>query len=140
MEKPGFCPKNRVSVTGGIVVLVFIHNRIAVSAIVFAFIMGVWAAWNYFRRQGVSPSYWGALIVGELLMLVQGVIGILLVLIGARPGDFLHFLYGVLVALCWPAVYIYTNARAGRNEAGVYAFVSFFIFGLALRAQMTGSP
>ncbi len=120
--------------------LVFIHNRIAVSAIVFAFIMGAWAAWNYFRGQGVSPSYWGALVIGELLMLVQGVIGILLVLMGARPGDFLHFLYGVLVALSWPAVYIYTNARAGRKEAGLYALVSLFIFGLAIRALMTGPP
>ncbi len=118
--------------------LVLIHNRIAVSAIVFAFIMGAWAAWNYFRGQGVSPSYWGALVIGELLMLVQGVIGILLVLTGARPGDFLHFLYGVLVALSWPAVYVYTNARAGRKEAGLYALVSFFIFGLAIRALMTG--
>lgn len=120
--------------------LVFIHNRVAISAIIFAFLMGVWAAWNYFRRQGVSPSYWGALVIGEILMLVQGALGFLLVLTGARPGDCLHFLYGVLVALSWPALYVYTSARATRKEAGLYALVSFFIFGLAIRALMTGLP
>jgi hypothetical protein len=117
----------------------FIHSRIALSAVLFAFVLGVWAAWDFVRGRGISPSYRGALLIGEVLMLVQGVLGILLVLTGVLPGDLLHFLYGVLVALSWPAVYIYTNARMGRSEAGLYALVSFFIFGLAIRAIMTGT-
>lgn len=117
----------------------FIHSRIALSAVLFAFALGVWAAWDFVRGRGISPSYRGALLIGEVLMLAQGALGILLVLTGALPGDLLHFLYGVLVALSWPAVYIYTNARMGRSEAGIYALVSFFIFGLAIRAIMTGS-
>ncbi|MBI4789177.1 MAG: hypothetical protein HY782_19265 [Chloroflexi bacterium] len=117
----------------------FIHARVAVSAVIFAFALGAWGTWSYLRGQGVSPSYWGALVVGEILMLVQGAIGVLLALTGALPRDLLHFLYGVLVALSWPSVYVYTNARTGRTEAGIYAVVSFFVFGLALRAMMTGA-
>jgi uncharacterized membrane protein len=117
--------------------IVFIHSRLALTAIMYALAMGVWAAWSYFRRQGVNSNYWGALIIGEIMLLGQGVIGLLLVLSGARPADVLHFLYGVLVALAWPGVYVYTNARAGRSEAAIYALVSFFIFGLAVRAIMT---
>ena len=117
----------------------FLHGRIAVSAVTFAFVLGVWGAWNYFRGQGITPSYWGALVIGEILMLAQGVIGALLAITGALPADLLHFLYGVLVALAWPAVYVYTNARTGRTESGMYALVSFFIFGLAIRAMMTGA-
>lgn len=118
--------------------LTFIHSRIALTTILFAFALGAWAAWDYFRRRGVSPSYWGALVIGEILMIAQGIVGLILVLSGALPGDLIHFLYGVLVALSWPSVYIYTNARGGRREAGWYALVSFFIFGLAIRAYMTG--
>ncbi len=118
--------------------LTFVHDRIAVSAILFAFALGVWAAWDYVRGRDMSPSYWGALIIGQVLMTGQGLIGLLLVLGGARPVDLLHLLYGVLVALSWPAVYIYTNARTGRTQVGIYALVSFFIFGLAIRAMMTG--
>lgn len=118
--------------------LAFIHSRLALTAIMYALALGVWAAWSYFRGQGVNSNYWGALIIGEIILLGQGVIGLLLVLSGARPADVLHFLYGVLVALAWPGVYVYTNARAGRSEAAIYALVSFFMFGLAVRAIMTG--
>lgn len=118
--------------------LIFIHGRIAQTTILFAFAMGAWAAWRYFRKQGVDSSYWGALIIGEILVIGQGIIGVLMVILGGRPADLIHFLYGVLVALGWPAVYIYTNARATRSEAALYALVSFFIFGLGIRAIMTG--
>lgn len=119
--------------------MAFIHSRIALSAVLFAFALGAWATWDFVRGRGIGPSYRGALLIGESLMLAQGVLGILLVITGALPGDLLHFLYGVLVALSWPGVYIYTNARMGRSEAGLYALVSFFIFGLAIRAIMTGT-
>ncbi len=115
-----------------------IHGRLALTAIMYALVMGIWAAWDYFRGKSVSSSYWGALIIGELVMVGQGVLGIILVLSGRMPADLIHFLYGVLVALSWPAAYVYTNARAGRSEAAIYALVSFFIFGLAIRALMTG--
>jgi len=118
--------------------LSFIHGRIAQTTILFAFIMGAWAAWHYFRKQGVDSSYWGALVIGEILFIGQGLIGVVLLFLGKTPADLIHFLYGVLVVLSWPAVYIYTNARATRNEAAIYALVSFFIFGLAIRAWMTG--
>ncbi len=118
--------------------LTFIHGRLALSAVMFALALGIWAAWDYFRGRGISSSYWGALIVGEILMLGQGSVGVLAALGGARPADLLHFLYGALVALGWPAVYVYTNARATRREAALYALASFFIFGLAIRGIMTG--
>ncbi len=118
--------------------LATIHGRVALSAVFFAFALGVWATVAFLRGEQVSPSFRGALIIGELLMLAQGALGILMVLGGTFPPDLLHFLYGFLVALSWPAVYIYTNARMGRSELGYYALVSFFVFGLAIRAVMTG--
>ena len=119
--------------------LVFVHGRLALTAILYAAAMGAWAAWSYFRGQGVNSNYWGALVIGEIVMIGQGVLGIILVVTGHLPGDIIHFLYGVLVALSWPGVYVYTHARAGRSEAAIYAIISFFIFGLAVRAIMTGS-
>lgn len=118
--------------------LTFLHGRLAQTTILFALAMGAWAAWGYFRKTGINSSYWGALIIGEILVVGQGILGVWLVVSGARPADLLHFLYGALVALGWPAVYLYTNARATRVEAALYALVSFAIFGLAIRGTMTG--
>ncbi len=115
-----------------------LHSRLALTAIFFAFAMGAWAAIVFFRGRGIDSNYRGALVIGELVMIAQGIIGIIMVITGLRPADLLHFLYGVLVALAWPGTYVYTNARQGRAEAGIYAIVSFFIFGLAVRALMTG--
>lgn len=119
--------------------MLFIHERLAITAALFAFALGAWATFDFVRGRSLSPSYWGAIIIGEIVMLVQGLLGVLLVIGGALPGDLLHFLYGVLVALSWPGVYVYTHARMDRREAGLYALASFFIFGLAIRAIMTGT-
>ena len=118
--------------------LTSLHSRIALSAIFFTFALGAWAAWNYFRGRDISPNFWGALIIGEILMIAQGLIGFVLLITGARPEDILHLLYGILVALTLPGVYIYTGGRTTRHEAGIYAIVAFFTFGLLIRAVMTG--
>jgi heme A synthase len=118
--------------------LILVHSRLALTIILYTFAMGAWAAVIFFRRKEIDSSFWGALVIGEIVMLLQGVLGVILVITGARPADILHFLYGVLVAFTWPGAYVYTHARQGRAEAGIYAIVSFFIFGLAIRAQMTG--
>ena len=117
----------------------FIHGRIAVSVVLFALILGLWGTWNYFRKQGVDGNYLGALVIGELLMLGQGILGALIVIGGVMPGNLVHFLYGFLVALSWPSVYVYTHGRTGRSESAIYAIVSLVLFGLALRAMTTGT-
>ena len=118
--------------------LTLVHSRLALTIILYTFAMGAWAAMLFFRKKEMDASYWGALVIGEIVMLAQGILGLILVITGERPADLLHFLYGVLVALSWPGTYIYTHARQGRAEAGIYAVVSFFVFGLAIRALMTG--
>jgi heme A synthase len=118
--------------------LQLIHGRLALTILLYTFAMGAWAALIFFRNRGIESSYWGALVIGEVVMLAQGVLGLVMVIVGLHPADILHFLYGVLVAFSWPGTYIYTHARQGRAEAGIYSIVSFFIFGLAIRALMTG--
>ena len=115
-----------------------LHQQLAQTIVFYLLAMGAWAALNFFRGKGIDSSYWGALVIGEVLFLAQGVLGVVMLILGLRPADLLHFLYGVLVAFSWPGVYIYTQARQGRAEAGLYAIVSFFVFGLAIRAIMTG--
>lgn len=115
-----------------------IHELLSRSIILFALVMGAWAAVNFFRGKGIDSNYWGAIVIGEILFLAQGVLGIVMLILGLRPADLLHILYGVLVAFAWPGVYIYTQARQGRAESAIYAIVSFFMFGLAIRAIMTG--
>jgi len=118
--------------------LVFIHSRLANTVFLFMFAIGAWGLVNYFRGQGISSSYWGALVIGEIVALAQGLLGILLVLTVRPPTDLIHILYGALTGLILPGIYVYTHARNGRVEMGLYALAALFIFGLGLRAITTG--
>ncbi|MBI5302314.1 MAG: hypothetical protein HY868_09260 [Chloroflexi bacterium] len=118
--------------------IVLLHSRLAMTVILFALALGVWGLVNYFRGQGVTSSYWGALVIGEIVALVQALLGVIMLVTLRPPSDLIHVLYGALVGLVWPSVYVYTHARTGRVEMGMYALASLFIFGLSLRALTTG--
>lgn len=116
-----------------------LHCRIALSTLLYAFAMGVWGVINFLLVRQVNSNYFGALVIGEILLLIQAIVGVVLVLSGVFPADALHFLYGATIAIAWPGVYAYTHAETSRREMGIYTIVSFFMFGLAVRAMMTGA-
>lgn len=116
-----------------------IHARIATSAVIFAAICALWGIFSYLRRQPVSSSYWGTLIIAELLMLAQGLIGVLLWLEGLRPErGIVHILYGVTAVISLPAAYVYSGGRDSRRENLLYGVVCLWLFGITLRGLTTG--
>lgn len=120
--------------------LVEIHARLSNTIVLFTLIVGLWALFNFARREGLSPGYWGTLVIGELLLVAQGIIGAVMYLQGGRPMRTIHFLYGILVLLVWPGVFAYTEGQKSRREALIYGLASLFLFGLALRAIGTAAP
>jgi len=109
----------------------------ATTALLFILFMAAWGLWRYFRKQGVESSYWGALIIGEILILVQGALGAYLWLSGLRPDRDIHFLYGVAAALVIPGVWAFTKGRQERREMLIYGLMLLFLVGLLLRAMGT---
>lgn len=120
-------------------ILTDIHCRVALAVVFFALALGVWGGVAFIRGLGVTGSYLGAIAVGEILVMAQGLIGVILVLLGRSPADWLHVLYGIVIAISWVAVYLYTHGETRRREMAIYSLVSFFVVGLAVRAIMTGS-
>lgn len=118
--------------------LVDIHNRLANTALFFTIIMALWGIWRYFRRQGVDGSYWGALVIAEILYLVQAAVGAYLWLSGARPGQLIHLLYGVFSILIVPGVFVYTKGDEQRRAMLIYGVSFLLMIGIILRALMTG--
>jgi hypothetical protein len=117
--------------------LVEVHSRLSNTALLFCIIMAVWGGWRFLRKQGVDRSYWGALIIAELLILTQGALGAALWLGGARPARGIHLLYGIVSALAVPLVYLYTKGRDERPEMLLYAVAFLILIGLLLRAVAT---
>lgn len=118
--------------------LIDLHCRVGLAVIFFTFALGVWGVLAFLRGMGVTGSYFGALIIGEILIIAQSLIGVALLLSGRFPIDSLHFLYGFLVPLSWVAVYVYTRGAQTKREMIIYGVMSFFVMGLAIRGIMTG--
>ena len=120
--------------------LLNIHDRLAVSAVLFAGVCAAWGFINYIRKQDMTSGYWGALAICESLIKAQGVLGIVLAIQGnAPPRAIVHYLYGISAVISLPAVYIFTGGRDTRRESLLYAVVSLWLFGLAIRGITTGS-
>jgi hypothetical protein len=115
--------------------ILWLHDRIGNAAPLFMILVGALSFINYIRGYGVDGSIIGAVIVGEIMMLAQASLGIFLLVFGLWPGGWgIHFLYGSLSVLFFPALWVYTRGATDRRAALTWAFGGLFMMGLAFRA------
>jgi hypothetical protein len=115
--------------------LIWLHERVGNAAPLFMALVGLLSLINYFRGIGVDGSIIGAVIVGEIMMLVQAALGVtLLFMAGLSPARGIHFLYGSLTVLFFPALWAYTRGATDRRAALLWAVGGLFMMGLTLRA------
>ena len=120
-----------------------IHALIARALVTFTLIAGGWGLVEYFRKHEISPSYWGIIVVGNLLTVAQAAIGLWLALgPDQKPvREWVHVLYGV-VAVLWIPIFNFANGYFNKKqdkvtETLILAIISLFEFGVALRAIAT---
>ncbi|MGC4192478.1 MAG: hypothetical protein QM589_15130 [Thermomicrobiales bacterium] len=118
-------------------IVLLLHDRLATSVMLFFFFVGLWGLFEFIRGGSLGGNIAGALIIGQVLILVQGALGLVLLMWGDRPGQMLHILYGFTAALVLPFVWSYVRDRAPRQGLLLYSFVALFIFGLAIRGMTT---
>ena len=119
--------------------VIWLHERVGNGAPIFMILLGVLSLLNYIRGQGVDGNIIGALVMGELLMLVQVTLGLILWISGLFPASIIHFLYGSLTILTFPALWVYTQGATDRRSSLVWALAGLFMMGLALRAIGTAA-
>ena len=117
-----------------------VHGRLANTAMIYCILMAAWGLFRFFRRQGVSGSYFGAIVIAEVLLAIQGLLGLILWFGVAtyRPG-WVHWLYGIVLLLGAPLVYAYTKGRQERPEMLLYGVAFVIMIALVLRAMVTAA-
>jgi hypothetical protein len=115
------------------------HGRLGYTAMYYTIILAVWGLWRYLRKQGVDSGYWGALVIAEILYLLQAGLGAFLWIsrIGNLTGHAIHILYGVVSVLVVPGVFIYTHGDDRRRASLLYGLFSLFLIGIIIRAITT---
>lgn len=117
--------------------VVRLHAGLGSTSLYYFLILSVWGYVRFFRKQGIDSSYWGMLVIAELLILAECLLGGYLWLGGYRPMRSIHLLYGMILPIMIPAAYLYTKGRSARAEILVYSTATIITVGLIIRAIYT---
>jgi heme A synthase len=120
--------------------IIEVHGRLANTAIFYTAIMAIWGLWRYFRKQEIDSSYFGALVIAEILFVIQGLLGAYIFIsgIGHLSRAFMHILYGVVTVLVIPAVFAYTRGDNSRRVQLIYGIALLFLVAILFRSLATG--
>jgi len=117
--------------------LVYFHSALGTTSLYYFSILSIWGYVQFFRRKSIDSTYWGMLVIAELLIIAECLIGGYLWISGYRPARDLHILYGAVIPLMIPGAYFYTKGRGLRAEFLIYATATIIAVGLILRAIYT---
>ncbi len=105
----------------------------------------VWALVLRAMKRDETPTFWRVVSVAQILLVVQFVVGIVLIGLGARPGpdtDGESFAFHLAYGLLFPLVVLIVGHKVARDSQyrahSVFAVVGLVIFGLTARAWMVG--
>jgi hypothetical protein len=101
--------------------------------------MALWGFWRFIRKQNVNSNYFGALVIAEVIFILQGLLGLYLWVSGAGVlSGSMHILYGVVNVLVVPGIYLFTRGESSRRELLIYSLGFLFLVGIVLRSIATG--
>ena len=80
------------------------------------------------------------LSITAALGVLQAIFGGLLFLQGDRPGEGLHFVYGLIVLGAIPVAYVYSDQKQVRRDIIIMVIAVVAVIGAAIRALATGAP
>src|SRR5690349_629660 len=98
-------------------VLKAIHETLANMVTYYSLLVGIWGLFNFLRRQPPDGNFNGSLAIGVVLFVVEGIMGVVLVLLGKQPAQWLHVLYGVTILVTIPAIFAFTRGSNTTRES-----------------------
>ncbi len=104
-----------------------------------------WAVALRFTRYDETPTFWKAVSVAQILLVVQLLYGIVLLFAGRRPGDASLFetVFHALYGFGFPLVVLFFAhkwSREGRYDPhSAFAVAAFVIFALTVRGWLLGA-
>ena len=125
-------------------VILTLHSYNVYLVIAAAAITGIWGLILFFTKRTMNPSWRISLIVTAALSLLQGLFGVIMVIMGLKPGTgtglyYLHYVYGGIVALGLPIALTYaTSGKNPRRDVLIFSIAALIIAAAGVRAWMTG--
>jgi hypothetical protein len=115
-----------------------LHGFAARVLLVYAVVLGIWGAYRYFRHQELTGGFRSSYLIMAVLTAIQGVLGLAAFVLGARPTDLLHVVYGIFAVIFLPGAYLYAQGGSRRREAVILAGAAWVVSIAYLRGIATG--
>jgi FtsH-binding integral membrane protein len=114
-----------------------LHGFAARALLAYAVVLGVWGAYRYFRNQELSGGFRASFLIMAGLTAVQGLLGLATFLLGSRPTELLHVVYGIFAVVFLPGTYLYSQNGSRRREAVILAGAAWIVSIAYLRGIAT---
>jgi heme A synthase len=98
----------------------------------------IWGVVLLVQRRGIDRIMRILLAITAGLGILQGLIGGVMWLLGCRPHDNLHYVYGLLVLAAVPVAFTYADNKSARRDMLVLTIAALVVVAAAVRAFMTG--
>ncbi|MCB0024159.1 MAG: hypothetical protein M9936_00705 [Caldilinea sp.] len=116
-----------------------VHRGLANASTLFVAALAIWALFLRLRSQPLDGGWFGAAVIGELLLLAQFGVGWILWFQGmgaVLPRAWIHILYGVVAIITLPAAYLYfSKIQDPKVQTIAMAVACAFLWGIVLRAS-----
>ena len=127
-------------------VIVQLHYFNLFLVLTTSLVAGIWGLILFFMKKTATiyRPWRILLIVTAVDALLQGLFGVILVLLGQKPDGgtglyYLHYVYGGIVALAIPVALTYaTGGKKPRRDVLIYSLAALVLFAAGFRAWMTG--
>jgi heme A synthase len=115
-----------------------LHGFAARALLAYAVALGIWGTYRYFRNQPLDGGFRASYLIMAGLTAIQGLLGLATFLLGARPTELLHVVYGIFAVIFLPGAYLYAQGGSPRREAVILAGAAWVVSIAYFRGIATG--
>jgi hypothetical protein len=115
-----------------------LHGFAARALLAYAVALGIWGTYRYFRNQPLDGGFRASYLIMAGLTALQGLLGLATFLLGARPTELLHVVYGIFAVIFLPGTYLYAQGGSRRREAVILAGAAWIVSIAYFRGIATG--
>lgn len=115
-----------------------LHRVLSNTIWMFYLLIALWGLLRAIRGMSVDGSYFGAIAVIQIVLILQGILGGMLYLSGGRPDrQLVHYLYAAFGIVFLPGLFAYLRGDDSNRAQWIYALAALFMFGVILRITGT---
>ena len=115
-----------------------LHQTVAFALGMLMVLLGLWGLIMGLANRPAGGSFRSTYVLSIGVFGLQALIGVILLVSGARPRDTLHILYGIVPFLALGYAFSYSARLKPRTESLTLGLAALFTFGLIIRAYTTG--